>query len=135
MLIDQFTEEQIAQIKRELKEIQGKSKGIAGRIIKDKVHELFDFKSYCNAGLFPYAKVTDSIVAIINCTLDNYIYRRGEGREKINGKRFSVGWYVNNVIPDNMYDEYMQIADEILKVIQKHRKAKEFPFETPAAKK
>ena len=134
MLIDQFTEEQLAQIKRELKEVQGRSKGKAGRTIKDKVDAVFDHKSYSNAGLWPYSKVSEAIVAIVNYSLDNFVYRYSDGREKPNGKRYSPGWYVNTVITEGMYEEYMQMSDEIIEVIKKHRKQKEFPHKAPAAK-
>lgn len=46
MLIDQFTEEQLAQIRRELREVQKLSKASLNYEISAKVEELFDTRSY-----------------------------------------------------------------------------------------
>ena len=126
MIINQLTEEEIAQIKRELKQTQGHSKNIAGKEIKDKLDALFDYKSYSDVGLYPCYQLSNAIFAIVNNSLDNFVYRYGN-----EGKRNIIGWCNNTVIPNDIYEEYMQMSDEIIDLIKKHRKNTKFTKEKP----
>lgn len=125
MLIDQFTEEQLAQIRRELREVQKLSKASLNYEISAKVEELFDTKSYHDECIFPYREVTDAIGTIVDYTLDNFVYKK-HGRAKK-----QIGWYRSQTIPLKMEEEYKEIANEILDIIRKHKKQREFSLKKP----
>lgn len=125
MLIDQFTEEQLIQIRRELREIQKLSKVSLNEELFKKVNNLFDAKSYRDNCIFPYRKVTEAIGTIADYTLDNFVYKH-QGKAKK-----QIGWYRAQYIPSEMEEEYRQMTEEILDVIKKHKKQKEFSFKKP----
>ena len=122
MFIDQFTEEQIALIRRELKERQSISKATEGEYIRQKVQEIFDWKSYSNAGLYPCRAVGDAISAIADYAFDNFIYKK-QGRAKK-----QIGWYRSGVIRKDREEEYLHCVDEILDILRKYKTEKEFPL-------
>ena len=124
MFIDRFTNDELAIIKRELKLTQGADKGEVGQMIRERLGETFDFKSYSDIGLFPYRKVGDAIVAIVNYTLDNFVYMNN-GRTK--GHR--LGWYVSSVIPKEKEENYINLANDIIEIIKKYRSETKCPFE------
>lgn len=125
MLIDQFTEEQLAQIRRELREVQKLSKASLNYEISAKVEELFDTKSYHDECIFPYREVTDAIGTIVDYTLDNFVYKK-HGRAKK-----QIGWYRSQNIPLQKEEEYREMANEILDIIRKHKKQREFSLKKP----
>ena len=125
MLIDQFTEEQLAQIRRELRELQKLSKASLNEELFKKVNNLFDARSYHDNCIFPYREVTEAIGTIADYTLDNFVYKH-HGRAKK-----QIGWYRAQNIPSQMEEEYRQITEEILEIIQKHKKQKEFSLKKP----
>jgi len=125
MLIDQFTEEQLAQIRRELREVQKLSKASLNYEISAKVEELFDTRSYHDECIFPYREVTDAIGTIVDYTLDNFVYRK-HGRAKK-----QIGWYRSQNIPLPKEEEYKEMANEILDIIRKHKKQREFSLKKP----
>lgn len=125
MLIDQFTEEQLAQIRRELRELQKLSKASLNEELFEKVNELFDRESYHNECLFPYREVTEAIGTIADYTLDNFVYKH-HGRAKK-----QIGWYRAQNIPNSKEEEYRQITEEILDVIRKHKTNKKFSLKKP----
>ena len=125
MLIDQFTEEQLIQIRRELRERQQLSKYTISEETWAKLDELFDHKSYSDQTLFPYRSVGDAICVIADFTTDNFIYKR-QGKAKK-----QIGWYRAQSVPNEKEEEYKQIIKDILEVISKHRKQKECPLKRP----
>lgn len=125
MLIDQFTEEQIAQIRRELREIQKLSKTSINYDISGQIEEIFDKKTYHDQCLFPYRAVTEAIGVIIDYTMDNFVYKK-HGRSKK-----MIGWYRAQNIPINKEEEYKEMAHEILDIIKKHKKQKQFSLKKP----
>ena len=125
MLIDQFTEEQIAQIRRELREIQKLSKVSLNYEISAEVEQLFDHSSYSKECLFPYWAVTDAVATIIDYTMDNFVYKH-HGRAKK-----QIGWYRAQNIPLPKEEEYRAMAHEIINVIGKHRKQTQFSLKKP----
>jgi len=125
MLIDQFTEEQLAQIRRELREVQKLSKASLNYEISAKVEELFDTRSYHDECIFPYREVTDAIGTIVDYTLDNFVYKKhGQAKKQI-------GWYRSQNIPLQKEEEYREMANEILDIIRKHKKQREFSLKKP----
>lgn len=125
MLIDQFTEEQLAQIRRELREVQKLSKASLNYEISAKVEELFDTRSYHDECIFPYREVTDAIGTIVDYTLDNFVYKK-HGRAKK-----QIGWYRSQNIPLQKEEEYREMANEILDIIRKHKKQRKFSLKKP----
>lgn len=125
MLIDQFTEEELAQIRRELREVQRLSKASLNYEISQEVESLFDSKSYHKECLFPYRAVTDAIATIVDYVMDNFVYKK-HGRAKK-----QIGWYRSQTIPADKEQEYRQIVHEIIDVIRKHKKNKEFSLKKP----
>ena len=125
MLIDQFTESELAQIKRELKMIQALGKESVNKEIRDKVDKLFDIPAYHTQLIFPTRSVGDAISTIIDFTLDNFVYKN-QGKTKR-----QIGWYRSQQISQTMEPEYKQMIDEIIEIIKKHRKQKTFPLRKP----
>lgn len=125
MLIDQFTEEQLTQIRRELREIQKLSKISINEEIFQKVDQIFDRKTYHNNCIFPYRAVTEAIGTIVDYTLDNFVYKK-HGRAKK-----QIGWYRSQNISNNKEKEYKEMTEEILQIIRKHKKQKEFSLKKP----
>ena len=125
MLIDQFSEEEIAQIRRELKERQQIHKYSVSEENWNEIDKLFGHKSYCNNGLFPYRAVGDAISVITDYTLDNFVYKH-HGRSKK-----QIGWYRSQTIPKDKEEAYRQIGKEILEIIEKYRSYKDFPLTKP----
>ena len=125
MLIDQFTEDQLAQIRRELREVQKLSKASLNYEISSEVENVFDSKSYHDECLFPYRAVTDAIGTIIDYTMDNFVYKK-HGRAKK-----QIGWYRSQTVPINKEEEYRQIVHEIIDVIKKHKTNKKFSLKKP----
>ena len=128
MLIDQFTEEEIAQIRRELKELQQLHKSSISEENWKEIDRLFGHKSYCDQCLFPYRAVGDAISVIADYTLDNFVYKH-HGRSKK-----QIGWYRSQTVPQDKQETYRQIGKDILKVIEKYRKHKDFPLVKPNLK-
>ena len=122
MLIDQFTPQQIAQIRRELREIQKMSKIGNNEKMWAEVNKLFDHKSYSDECLFPYRAVTDAISAICDFTFDNFVYKN-TGRTKK-----QVGWYRSPTLPLGKEALYENMQQELLKVIEKYRMNSKFPL-------
>ena len=125
MLIDQFTEEQLAQIRRELREVQKLSKASLNYEISAEVEKIFDRDTYHKECLFPYRAVTDAIGTIVDYTMDNFVYKK-HGRAKK-----QIGWYRSQTVPMNKEEEYRQIVHEIVDVIRKHKRNKEFSLKKP----
>lgn len=125
MLIDQFTEDQLAQIRRELREVQKLSKASLNYEISSEVEKIFDSKSYHDECLFPYRAVTDAIGTIVDYTMDNFVYKK-HGRAKK-----QIGWYRSQTVPLNKEEEYRQIVHEIIDVIKKHKTNKKFSLKKP----
>ena len=125
MLIDQFTEEQIAQIRRELRERQQLHKGTVSEETWREIDKYFEHKSYSDASLFPYRAVGDAISVIADYVSDNFVYKN-HGRSKK-----QIGWYRSQTIPQNKEAEYRSIVQDILDVIRKHRTYKAFPLKKP----
>lgn len=125
MLIDQFTEEQIAQIRRELREIQKLSKTSINYDISGQIEEIFDKKTYHDQCLFPYRAVTEAIGIIVDYTMDNFVYKKHRRSKKM------IGWYRAQNIPMNKEEEYKEMAHEILDIIKKHKKQKQFSLKKP----
>lgn len=125
MLIDQFTEEQLAQIRRELREIQKLSKANLNEELFEKVNQIFDRETYHAQCLFPYREVTEAIGIIVDYTLDNFVYKN-HGRAKK-----QIGWYRAQNIPREKEREYREMTEEILDVIRKHKHNKKFSLKKP----
>ena len=125
MLIDQFTEEQLAQIRRELREVQKLSKASLNYEISAEVENIFDRDTYHKECLFPYRTVTDAIGTIIDYTMDNFVYKK-HGRAKK-----QIGWYRSQTVPIAKEEEYRRIVHEIIDVIKKHKTNKEFSLKKP----
>ena len=125
MLIDQFTEEQLAQIRRELREVQKLSKASLNYEISAEVENIFDRDTYHKECLFPYRAVTDAIGTIVDYTMDNFVYKK-HGRAKK-----QIGWYRSQTVPMNKEEEYRQIVHEIIDIIRKHKRNKEFSLKKP----
>ena len=125
MLIDQFTEEQLDQIRRELREIQKLSKASINYDISSQVEEIFDRKTYHDQCLFPYRAVTEAVGTIADYTTDNFVYKK-HGRAKK-----QIGWYRAQNIPIQKEEEYKEIVHEILDIIRKHKKQKQFSLKKP----
>lgn len=125
MLIDQFTEEQLAQIRRELREIQKLSKATLHEELFQKVDEVFDRESYHKECIFPYREVSEAISTLADYTLDNFVYKK-HGRAKK-----QIGWYRSQNIPNNKEKEYREITEEIMDIIRKHKKEKKFSLKKP----
>ena len=125
MLIDQFTEEQLAQIRKELREVQRLSKASLNYEISSEVEKIFDTSSYHKECLFPYRVVTDAIGVIVDYTMDNFVYKN-QGRSKK-----QIGWYRSQTISAQKEDECRQIVGEIINVIKKHKTTKEFSLKKP----
>lgn len=125
MLIDQFTEEQLAQIRRELREVQKLSKASMNDEIIVEIDRLFDRKTYHQECLFPYRDVTLAIGTIADYTMDNFVYKH-HGRAKK-----QIGWYRAQNIPQDKENEYKEIVKEIINVIRKHRLNRQFSLKKP----
>ena len=125
MLIDQFSEEEIAQIRRELRERQQLHKGSVSEETWREIDKIFDHKSYSDAAIFPYRAVGDAISVIADYTTDNFVYKN-HGRSKK-----QIGWYRSQTIPSDKEATYRDVIQDILKVIQKYKTTKEFPLKKP----
>ncbi len=125
MFIDQFTEEQIAQIRKELRLVQKLSKVTVNQELWEKIEKIFDRQSYHKENIFPYRELSDAITTIADFTVDNFIYKN-QGRTKK-----QIGWYRNQNIPKEKEKEYLQITEEILDVIRNHKKNKAFSLKKP----
>ena len=125
MLIDQFTEEQLIQIRRELRERQQIRKNNLSEEMWAEIDKLFDHKSYSAQTLFPYRSVGDAICVIADFTLDNFIYKR-QGRTKK-----QIGWYRSQSIPQDKEEAYRKIVKDVLSAIAENRTHTEFPLKKP----
>lgn len=125
MLIDQFTEEEIAQIRRELKKRQQLHKYSFSQENWQEIDKLFEHKSYSDQCLFPYREIGDAISVIADYTLDNFVYKH-QGRAKK-----QIGWYRSQTVPHDKQETYRQIGKDILKVIEQYRTNKDFPLTKP----
>ena len=119
MLLEQFTPDQIAQLRKELALIGNRSKKteLAGAIAR--IERIFDHDSYGAVNLFPYRAVYDAINVVTDYALDNFAYKTK------NNHRGS--WGRNDQVPKDIRDEYVQTVNEILDVVEKHKKDRMCP--------
>ena len=120
MLIDKFTADELVQIRRELRMVQTLHKGTLNNEVRKKLEELFDIKTYHDQSIFPIRTVEDAITTIADYTLDNFVYKNQGNTKK------QIGWYRSQNITQTMEPEYREMLDELMEVITKHRKQKEF---------
>ena len=118
MLIDQFTPAQIAQIKKELKMTESIQKQSVTEL-NDKLRKVFPQKNHFDnkneeALWLERMSFRDIIYKLADFTLANVqfdSFRRGSRNISRDSR-----------IPPDIQEEYVQFVDEILAVIEKHKK-------------
>lgn len=122
MLIDQFNEDQLEQIKKELKMTANHQKSKETHV-GDRLREIFPYDYTANRSdeekiWLARMSMDVKIYEIIDYTMRNVevVTKRKNkyGAEKVLCR--------NHLIPNAMLEEYKQMADEILSCIEKHKK-------------
>lgn len=119
MLIDQFTPEQIAQIRKELKMTENSQKQKATNL-KYKLRQIFpvvEGRSPEEESLW-YARmgIDNLIYQIVDLTMRNTTYIKKTARTT------SKDTVRSSLIPGSLEEEYVWFVDEILGLIEKHKK-------------
>lgn len=118
MLIDQFTPDQIEQIKKELEYLKYTQKQRITRL-QDRIREIFP--------LDREASDEEQALWLARVGLDNMIYEMADltlknvtytDKHTSNKKKLQRG----STIPPRLQEEYLQFVDEILAAIEKHKK-------------
>jgi len=117
MLIDQFTAEQIEQIKTELKACKAVSKNNLTKA-KERLKEIFPHDLEESGEGLLWSERDDLYIQInniIDITLRNVNFEKSKRNGQI--KAMKRGY-----VPAEIRDEYREFANEILDLIEKHKK-------------
>lgn len=118
MLIDQFTPDQLEQIKKELKYLKYTQKQRITQL-QDRIRKIFPFNRE--------ASDEEEALWLARVGLDNMIYEMADltlrnvtyvDKHTSNKKKLQRG----STIPPKLQEEYLQFVDEILAAIEKHKK-------------
>lgn len=118
MFIDQFTPDQIEQIKKELKYCEFTQKQKITQL-QDRIRKIFP--------LDREASDKEEALWLARVGLDNIIYEMADltlrnvtytDKHTSNKKKLQRG----STIPPRLQEEYLQFIDEILAIIEKHKK-------------
>lgn len=107
-MIEKFSDEEIKQIKKELLGIGSNPKSLLCRNERTEIMKLWENKPVNDFQM---------IYKIIDITLSNF-----EIKSKRNKKGIYNGYGINASIKENDKEEYLQMFQEILKIIKKHNR-------------
>lgn len=124
MLIDQFTPEELEQIKKELKYYPNGNQKNYITHLNEEIRRIFprnfkDEKTDEEKLWLARVRLDTKIYEIIDYTMRNVTFKEKKRPGKHGYEREA---FRNSLIPAGIVDEYKQFVDELLSLIEKHKK-------------
>lgn len=124
MLIDQFTPEELEQIKRELKFYPNGNQKNYITHLNEEIRKIFphnpkDNKTDEEKLWLARLRLDTKIYEIVDYTMRNITFKEKKRPGKYGYERDA---FRNSLIPVEIADEYKEFVDELLSLIKKHKK-------------
>lgn len=114
-MIEQFTPEQLAQIRKELGMMnKNRQKDSLLHAQYARLDQVFPRRDYQLVGLYNWPELRQALTVLCDHTVNNYVAKQTH-------RDCNPRLARNNTVPAELTDRYKAVADEIIDVLERHK--------------